>query len=136
MAGNKGFFVDVENAEKAISDLRFYRKKKRKQVGETVKKNARRIQTKAKKNLKGAINSKDTVKSIKYKMLNDGLSSTIGPRRPKGYKAHWFEFGTVGRVQKTTGRYVGKMKATPFMRPAFEHIKPKYMSELKKDLRD
>jgi HK97 gp10 family phage protein len=134
MAGNKGFYLDLENAEKAITDLRYYKKKKKQQVQTTVKRNARRIQTRAKKLV--AVRSGDTKKSIKYKMFNDGMSATIGPRKPKGYKAHWIEFGTVGRVQKSTGRYVGRMPATPFMRPSSEQTKPKYLGELKKDLRD
>lgn len=128
--------MQLEEAEEAIGKLRYYNKKKRQQVAKSTKRNARRIQTRAKKNLKGAVNSQDTVKSIKYKMFNDDMTSTIGPRKPKGWKAHWFEFGTAQRVQKSTGRNVGKMKATPFMRPAFEQIQPKYLNDLKKDLRD
>lgn len=133
MVKRKGFYTDLENAEKAITDLRFYSKKKKQQVQATVKKNGRKIQTRAKKLV--AVRSGDTKKSIKYKLFNDGLSATIGPRKPLGYKAHWIEFGTKARYLKN-GKYVGRMPATPFMRPAFEHVKPNYMSELKKDLRD
>jgi HK97 gp10 family phage protein len=133
MATNKGFYTDLENAEKAIAQFRFYRKKKKQQIQSTVKKNARKIQTRAKKLV--PINSGDTKKSIKYKLINDDMSATIGPRKPKGFKAHWIEFGTKTRTLKN-GRNVGRMKAQPFMRPAFEQIKPLYLNELKRDLRD
>lgn len=34
-------------------------------------------------------------------------------------RAHWFEFGTGERVQKTTGRRTGRMPATPFFWPGW-----------------
>lgn len=44
----------------------------------------------------------------------------IGLRKPFSSLAHFFEFGTGPRTQKTTGRYTGSMPAQPFMRPAIE----------------
>lgn len=35
------------------------------------------------------------------------------------WRARWFEFGTADRVQKTTGRRVGRITAQPFFYPAF-----------------
>lgn len=49
----------------------------------------------------------------------------VGLRRPFGRMAHWFEFGTGARVQRTTGRETGRMPATPFLRPAIERMRAK-----------
>lgn len=40
-------------------------------------------------------------------------------RAPGNRLAALFEFGTGPRVQKTTGRYTGRIPATPTVRPAF-----------------
>lgn len=50
----------------------------------------------------------------------DGLAAgEIGARRGKGGPhLHLVEFGTVGRVQRSTGRRTGTMPARPTLRPA------------------
>jgi hypothetical protein len=35
------------------------------------------------------------------------------------WRARWFEFGTAERVQRSTGRRVGRITAQPFFYPAF-----------------
>lgn len=41
-------------------------------------------------------------------------------RKPASSLAHLFEFGTQDRRQTTTGRFTGRMTATPFLRPALD----------------
>lgn len=58
----------------------------------------------------------------------------------KGYKvglggywgplAHLFEFGTQDRTQKKTGRFTGRMKATPFLRPAVDSMSPDEVAKI------
>jgi HK97 gp10 family phage protein len=45
-------------------------------------------------------------------------TALAGVNRKKAPHAHLVEFGTVERVQKTTGRRTGHMPAHPFVRPA------------------
>lgn len=40
-------------------------------------------------------------------------------------RAHWWEFGTADRYQKTTGRYSGRITAQPFFYPAFRLLRAK-----------
>lgn len=49
----------------------------------------------------------------------------VGLRKPFSSMSHWFEYGTGPRTQKKTGRYTGRMPATPWLRPALEAIGPK-----------
>ena len=52
----------------------------------------------------------------------------VGPNYERGSRArtaHLFEFGTVFRRQESTGRPTGRMKITPFMRPAWDENKNK-----------
>lgn len=46
------------------------------------------------------------------------ISATIYVRKDPAWFAHFFEFGTAQRVQKTTGRDVGRIVARPFFWPA------------------
>jgi hypothetical protein len=49
----------------------------------------------------------------------------VGLKKPVSKMAHWFEFGTGPREQKTTGRSTGAMRATPWLRPALERLRPR-----------
>jgi HK97 gp10 family phage protein len=48
--------------------------------------------------------------------------------------AHLIEFGTKERVQKTTGRRTGRVKAKPFMRPAWDAKKGAVLDSFKSDM--
>lgn len=61
--------------------------------------------------------------------FRDGVAAgEIGARKGKGGPhLHLVEFGTVGRIQKTTGRRTGYMPARPVIRPAIaahRHLLP------------
>lgn len=45
------------------------------------------------------------------------ISATIYVDRTPAFFAHWFEFGTANRYQKTTGRFAGRINAEPFFYP-------------------
>lgn len=44
--------------------------------------------------------------------------------------ATWFEFGTAERVQKTTGRYTGRIAAQPYFFPAYRANKTRIRSAI------
>lgn len=48
--------------------------------------------------------------------------------------AHLNEFGTKDRYQKTTGKFVGRMKAKPFMRPAWDSKKGAVLDSFRTDM--
>lgn len=50
------------------------------------------------------------------------------------YRAQWFEFGTADRVQKTTGRHVGRISAVPFFYPAFRLTRRRARSRIARAL--
>jgi hypothetical protein len=52
------------------------------------------------------------------KAEQDSMSITIYARG-ETFAAHWFEFGTARRFQKTTGRYTGFIAARPFFYPVW-----------------
>lgn len=59
------------------------------------------------------------------------VAATIYVRKDPAFYAHWFEFGTNLRVQKTTGRKVGKIKAQPFFWPAVRAGKRTFNSRIR-----
>lgn len=50
-------------------------------------------------------------------------------------RAHWFEFGTGERVQKTTGRRTGRMPATPFFYPGFRLVRARARNRIARAMR-
>lgn len=88
---------------------------------------------------KTAIRSRSLGKSIgrriKTYRRNGVTVAVIGPRldfvSPSGTKiarlAHLIEFGTARRFQRKTKRTTGFMRASPFLRPAFDSHKREYV---------
>ena len=118
---NKGFYVDIENVEQEIKRIRLYEIEKRENVKGIIKKSAQKVNREAKK--RAPVLSGDTKASIKTKYYENGLFATVRPRLPKGWKAHFHEYGTV------------KMRARPFMTPAEETTRPQYLSDLQQEVR-
>lgn len=132
---NKGFFsTEVQGLERALAEFEQYSVDVQKNVKEVVTETANKITSNAQS--KVALDQGDTKDSIQPRVFNQGYSATIGPRLPKGWKAHWIEFGTGPRRQKKTGKYTGEMHAMSFMAPAFEEEKPDYITGLRKAMRD
>ena len=53
----------------------------------------------------------------------------------RDFRARWFEFGTAPRVQKTTGRAVGRITAQPFFYPAWRLYKKPAGAAIRRALR-
>ncbi|WP_134705095.1 HK97-gp10 family putative phage morphogenesis protein [Ammoniphilus sp. YIM 78166] len=145
---NRGFFsTEVRGLEAALAEFERYSSDVQTNVKDVVADSASKISTNAKS--KVAVDQGETKNSIKPIVFNEGYSATIGPRLPKGWKAHWIEFGTNPRYTKKKGKmwngirytkgkiaYTGEMPAMPFLSPAFEEEKPGYISDLRKAMRD
>ncbi|WP_069649641.1 hypothetical protein [Caloranaerobacter ferrireducens] len=129
---HKGFYIDVENVEQTIREIGLFEIQKKENIRKLVKKTARKVVKEARKRFK--FNSPDTKASIKAKYFNYGLMATVKPRLPKGWKAHWFEYGTKERYTKS-GKYTGEMQGKPFMGPAEEVVRPEYLAELIKEVK-
>jgi HK97 gp10 family phage protein len=70
--------------------------------------------------------------SIKTKFSPDQLSAEVGPTHGKGSHAHLVEFGHKLIIK---GKYRGHVPAKPFMTPAAEEERPKYLSDLRQAIR-
>ncbi len=112
----------VTGIEKAIEKIKRYSEEKQKGVKEVIEQTASDIEQSMKDFV--PVDSGITQESIRTELSESGLAARIGPKKPKGFKAHWLEFGTV------------KMSARPFMVPAYEKNKPEYIRRLEKELRD
>jgi len=70
-----------------------------------------------------------------YRTNPDGTFAKVfvGPGRDQG-EAHLVEFGTADRYQQKSGKYVGRMPAKPFMRPAWDASKDATLAGIGADL--
>jgi len=131
---NRGFYTSVEGTEDTIRKLGLFEVEKRMKIKGFVKDTSKKVRSTSRKEIQN-IDTGDTKRSIRIKYLFEGMGSTVKPRLPKGYKAHWIEYGTEDRTQKKTGKSVGRMKATPFMKPAEEKHRNEFMKNVEKVVR-
>lgn len=68
----------------------------------------------------GAIFNTFSTKVVYKRKNGESPTSYAGLRWPEGYTAHWLDLGTKERVQKKTGKKVGRVKATYFFTNARE----------------
>lgn len=91
------------------------------------------------KDVKRRVKSKRIKKALKSKVRSGNRFATGDVGAKKGDKGaqlfHLWEFGTVGRVQRTTGRRTGYMPARPALRPAVRLIAPIYRQNLVQEFR-
>lgn len=86
------------------------------------------------------VTSKLTARQAREARGDRGRSKVVqyvGPVQPDGTDAphaHLYEFGTVARVQTSTGKSVGVMPARPFMRPAWDTHKGQMLETLKREV--
>lgn len=127
---NKGFYVDMDKVqlENAIRKLDIFHLEKRDNVKKIIRRTAKDIQETAQ--VLVPVGEGETKYSIKPKYFEGGLASTVGPRLPDGWKAHFWEFGHYNTWSKK------EVPARPFMTPAAEIHRPKYLQKLKKEMRD
>lgn len=109
--------VKVLGVEETLKELRKYQADKINDFKKEVKECAKDVKKVAKS--KAPVLTGDTKASISFKTFDGGLSMKVYPKKPKGYKAHWHEYGTM------------KMKATPFMTPAEIQAEPKFKAKMK-----
>lgn len=128
---NKGFYIDVKNVESEIRKIGLFKIEKKENIRRIVRKASNKVVKGARRRVPKK--SGETKKSIKAKYFDFGLMATVKPRLPKGYKAHWFEFGTELRKTKK-GKPTGRIKARPFMGPAEDEVRSSYLAELKKEV--
>jgi HK97 gp10 family phage protein len=129
---NKGFYTNIEGLQQTLDAFEQYTDDVKNEIKVVVQETSENIQTDAKTEV--AKKTGLTSQSIAIKYFSNGMGSTIGPRLPKGYKAHWIEYGTGNRVQKKTGRPTGRMPEMPFMIKSFEANRADYISKLEKAL--
>lgn len=114
---NAGFYIDVQGIDETIAKINVFQTKKILEVKTVIKETANKAKKEAKSRAPKLTG--DTKASISTKFYDNGLHARVKPKLPKGYKAHWHEYGTV------------KMSATPFMSVAEELVKNDYNSKLK-----
>lgn len=81
-----------------------------------VQANANRLEREAK--ARCPVRTGNLRNSIKAETHAGGLNADVGPRKPDGWYAHFLEWGTV------------KMAARPFMGPAWEAVRPRYIADV------
>lgn len=109
--------VKVEGIGKAIADIDKYSLITEIRMRNLIRTTAQRIQNSARR--RARVLTGEMRDSIKAQIEKNGLSATVGPTRPDGWKFHFHEFGTV------------KMSAQPMLTPAFEEERPKFESGIK-----
>ncbi len=120
--------MDKVQLENAIRKLALYQIEKREEVKEIVKETSKDIQKTAQQRV--SVDEGDTKQSIKPRYFEDGLASTVGPRLPLGWKAHFIEFGAYNTWANR------ELPAHPFMTPAAEQHRAEYLQKIKKALGD
>lgn len=110
--------VEVLNIDSTIKQMARYKATKLGDVKKIIKETANEVKKSAK--AKAPYLTGATKASIGYKTSDGGFGMQVYPKKPKGYKAHWHEYGTV------------KMGATPFMTPAEKGAEASFQSKMRK----
>jgi HK97 gp10 family phage protein len=123
--------VDIVGVEEALARVSKFDVETRIAVRKQVRRSANRLR----KNMQGRVpvKSGNLKKSIRAKYDSDQLGANVGPTRPGGSHAHLVEFGH--RLVTKDGRSIGHVPAHPFITPAAEEERPKYISEMKQAIR-
>lgn len=127
--------VKIEGLAAMTRDLNALDKKVRKKVvraavGKTIRAVAKDVKARVPvlhKRLRKSITTK-----LKYR--DNFAEGIIAARKGGGGGTfHLSEFGTAGRIQKSTGRRTGSMPARPALRPAMQHAGDLLAGTLKKE---
>lgn len=132
MAKKPKISIKMEGLDEAIAAFNRFDRDSREAMRKAVKKSSNRLR-------KGIIArapqgpTGNLKKSIGTKYAKDGLSSQVGPRSGKGGShAHLVEFG---HVVVMNGKVMGHSPAKPFITPAAEDEKPKYLDDIRKGIK-
>jgi len=77
----------------------------------------------------GDLSASVTIRKLKRRAPGE-VAIAVGPAGRGSRSAHLIELGTVDRIVKATGRHVGRMTPTPFLRPAFDATKDEVLRNL------
>lgn len=113
--------IKIQGAEDVLRAFDRFDKASRVNLRSAVRKNANALR----KGMRSRIHNVtgNLSKSISAKYDKGGFGAVVGPTRPKGSHAHFLEFGTV------------KMAPRPFITPAAEEQRPKYLDDVRKAVR-
>lgn len=113
--------VKFEGLEEVMREFNRFDKESRVNLRRAVRKNVNSLR----KGMRSRIHNVtgNLSKSISAKYDKDGFGAVIGPTRPLGSHAHLLEFGTV------------KMAARPFVTPAVEEQRDKYLNDVRAAVR-
>jgi len=117
---NRGFYVGVDGIEETIREIGLYQIKKKEAIKKVIQNTAKDVRRDAKKGAPKLTGKTKT--SIKIKYFDFGLVAVVRPVLPDGWKAHFFEFGTI------------KMDERPFMKPAEDNNKQAYLCQIQSEL--
>ena len=122
--------VDIVGVEEALARISKFDVETRVAVRKQVRRSANRLR----KNMQGRVpvRSGNLKKSIRAKYDSDQLGADVGPTRPGGSHAHLVEFG---HRLVINGQSKGHVPAKPFITPAAEEERPKYVDEMKQAIR-
>lgn len=122
--------LEVDGIEPTIAELTKYNIQLTKDIDGANHRWARKVVSKARSLVPKR--TQTLKKSIKAKYFNkDGPAATVFPRGRAGSARHLVEYGTGPRTQQSSGRYTGRMKATPYMEPAHKSVEGPYEAEIK-----
>jgi|GEM_PF-1758428 len=128
--------VTVDGSSTTTRRINMYDMKLKQEIMGLVKSTSKTIQQTGKSNApvskvpKSKGKSGDLKSSIRPKYFDNGLSSTVVPRKPKGAHRHLVEYGTKPRRTKG-GAYRGVMPAKPFMAPAENASEGQYNQKMR-----
>jgi len=113
--------IDVDGIDDVLREFDRFDRESRENLRKAVRRNANALR----KAIRGRapVDTGNLRNSIRAKYEKDGFGADVGPTRPKGSHAHLLEFGTV------------KMAAKPFITPAAEEQRNKYMNDIKNAIR-
>lgn len=124
--------VDIVGVEEALARI----SKMDMETRIAVRKQVRRSANRLRKNMRNRAPelSGNLKKSIRAKYDSDQLGADVGPTRPGGSHAHLVEFGH--RLVTKDGKSIGHVPARPFIAPAAEEERPKYVEDMKRAIQE
>ena len=125
--------VTVEGVEQTLASFNRYDMETRNAIKEIVTRNAKAVRKTAKQRAPvGPTGNFKRSISVKAVRDMDGLSKTVVPRQGKAPHRHFVHDGTGNRVQRSTGRRVGRMPANPIMASAAATHQSTYQAEIRR----
>ena len=128
----------IQGEAETVRKISAFDMKKQKEARVVVKKHATAVRKNARNIVPVSPSSRkkssgkagDLKSSIRTKYYFDGLGAMVIPNKPKGSHRHLVEYGTKDRHKKN-GKFVGRNKPQPFMKPAKAAQESSYNREMK-----